>query len=82
MQDRSEAGEGRRLTKGQQSRRSILEAALRVIAKGGVDALTHRRNLADTPLEDAVAEGFRSNSCALIQGHASDLVLVDETFEM
>lgn len=35
------------LPRGERSRRSILEATLRVIARGGVDAVTHRRVAAE-----------------------------------
>ena len=66
-----EAGGGIRRSRGERTRHSILEAALRVIARGGVDAVTHRSVAAEAGLthgtltyhfdsrEDIVLAAFR-----------------------
>lgn len=47
MQTLSDVPDGAGLPKGERRRRSLLEATLRVIARGGVEAVTHRRVAAE-----------------------------------
>ncbi len=56
------------LPRGEQRRRSLLEAALRVIARGGVEAVTHRRVAAEAGVSHgAVTYHFTSRDDIILQ---------------
>jgi DNA-binding transcriptional regulator YbjK len=56
------------LSKGERRRRSLLEAALRVIARGGVEAVTHRRVAAEAGVSHgATTYHFESRDDIILQ---------------
>jgi len=71
MQEAAVAIDEAGLSKGERSRRALLEATLRVIARGGVEAVTHRRVAAEAGVshgattyhfasrEDLILQAFR-----------------------
>ncbi len=70
------------LPKGEQRRRSLLEAALRVIAKGGVEALTHRSVAAEAGVSHgATTYHFASRDEIVLEAFRHYIDTVAETVE-
>ena len=85
MQSAPDAIDEADLPKGERRRRSLLEATLRVIARGGVEAVTHRRVAAEAGVshgtttyhfasrEDIILQAFRYY-IRLITAHLLSLI--------
>ena len=68
MQDAATAIDEAGLPKGERSRRALLEATLRVIARGGVEAVTHRRVAAEAGVSHgATTYHFASRDDLILQ---------------
>jgi DNA-binding transcriptional regulator YbjK len=68
MQSAPDAIDEAGLPKGERSRRSLLEATLRVIARGGVEAVTHRRVAAEAGVSHgATTYHFASRDDIILQ---------------
>ncbi len=82
MQARAAAVPTPTLPKGEQRRRSLLEAALRVIARGGVEALTHRSVAAEAGVSHgATTYHFASRDEIVLEAFRHYIETVAQTLE-